>query len=120
MSQQDDSVEVYDFSHYYEDSVGQNMFEQDHLVSNEDDDERNQTTFHQINDELLNTFIKEKEQERQQLNSKKLSSTLESNGAMYYCLTVEDAVAGTVGGVGIDTARYGAMTSTLQMSSTLD
>jgi hypothetical protein len=92
------------------------MFEQD-LLSNEEDDVGNQTTFHQINDELLNTFIKEKEQERQQLNSKKLSSTLESNGAMYYCLTVEDAVGGAVG---LDTARYGAMTSTLQMSSTLD
>jgi nitric oxide reductase activation protein len=92
------------------------MFEQD-LLSNEEGDEANQTTFHQINDELLNTFIKEKEQERQQLNSKKLSSTLESNGAMYYCLTVEDAVGGAVG---LDTARYGAMTSTLQMSSTLD
>ena len=93
------------------------MFEQD-LLSNEEEDEGNQTTFHQINDELLNTFIKEKEQERQQLNSKKLSSTLESNGAMYYCLTVEDATVG--GAVGLDTARYGAMTSTLQMSSTLD
>ena len=93
------------------------MFEQD-LISNEEEDEGNQTTFHQINDELLNTFIKEKEQERQQLNSKKLSSTLESNGAMYYCLTVEDAAVG--GAVGLDTARYGAMTSTLQMSSTLD
>ena len=92
------------------------MFEQD-LLSNEEDDVGNQTTFHQINDELLNTFIKEKEQERQQLISKKLSSTLESNGAMYYCLTVEDAVGGAVG---LDTARNGAMTSTLQMSSTLD
>jgi hypothetical protein len=39
------------------------MFEQD-LISNEEEDEGNQTTFHQINDELLNTFIKEKEQER--------------------------------------------------------
>jgi hypothetical protein len=114
--QQDDGLED-DFSHYYE-GVGHNMFEQD-LLSNEEE-EGNQTTFHQINDELLNTFIKEKEQERQQANSKKLSSTLESNGAMYYCLTVEDAVGGAVGGVGLDTARYGAMTSTLQMSSTLD
>ena len=93
------------------------MFEQDLVSNEEEEDEGNQTTFHQINDELLNTFIKEKEQERQQLNSKKLSSTLESNGAMYYCLTVEDAVGGAVG---LDTARYGAMTSTLQMSSTLD
>jgi hypothetical protein len=78
------------------------------------EDEVNQTTFHQINDELLNTFIKEKEQERQ--NSKKpklLSSNIESNGGMYYCLTVEDVLGGPGAGYGLDTARYGAMTSTL-------
>ena len=94
------------------------MGEDMNLIS---DDEVNQTTFHQINDELLNTFILEKEQERRQ-NSKKVSTYLESNGGMYYCLTVEDALGGggpTVAS-GLDTARYGAMTSTLQMSSTLD
>jgi len=39
---------------------------------------------------------------------------------MYYCLTLEDAAAGGPSAGGLDTARYGAMTSTLQMSSTLD
>ena len=75
------------------------------------EDEVNQTTFHQINDELLNTFIKEKEQERQ--NLKKPTTHLESNGGMYYCLTVEDALGGLGAASGLDTARYGAMTSTL-------
>jgi len=56
--QQDDDGLEDDFSHYYE-GVGHNMFEQD-LLSNEEE-EGNQTTFHQINDELLNTFIREKE-----------------------------------------------------------
>jgi hypothetical protein len=69
----------------------------------------------------------EKEQERRQLQQQQFSIkgqnkplTLESNGGMYYCLTLEDAAG--VGSVGaLDTARYGAMTtSTLQMSSTLD
>ena len=64
------------------------------------------TTFHEINDELLNTFIREKEQ--QYLNSKKprlTTSDDNNNGAMYYCLTNEDIINPL-----LDTAR---LTSTI-------